>query len=47
MEQVKHRHKVKIEKTLYVDRFFIQNREKIEVISNNVKSLREQIHILE
>ena len=41
MEQVKSRHKVEIEKTLYVDRFMIQNKEKSEQISSKVKSLRE------
>ena len=46
-EQVKSRHKVEIEKTLYVDRFMMQNKEKSEQISNKVKSLREQIKVLE
>ena len=32
---------------LYVDRFMMQNKEKSEAIQNNVKSLREQIKILE
>ena len=31
-EQVKSRHKVEIEKTLYVDRFMMQNKEKSEQI---------------
>jgi uncharacterized UBP type Zn finger protein len=40
-EQVKSRHKVEIEKTLYIDRFMMNNKEKSEQISNKVKSLRE------
>ena len=38
---------MEIEKTLYVDRFMMKNKEKSEQISNKVKSLREQIKVLE
>ena len=36
-----------IEKTIYVDRFMMQNSERSEQISNHVAKLREQIKMLE
>ena len=44
---VKLRHKSKIEKTLYVDRYLIENKEKTEKIQEQVKKLRESIKHLE
>jgi len=38
---------VQIEKTLYIDRFLLKNRELSENISSHVKYLREQIKHLE
>lgn len=46
-EPFKHRHKVAIEKTIYVDRFMMQNSERSEQISNHVAKLRDQIKMLE
>lgn len=46
-EAFKHRHKVAIEKTIYVDRFMVQNSERSEQISTHVAKLREQIKKLE
>ena len=46
-EPFKHRHKVAIEKTIYVDRFMMSNSERSEQISNHVAKLREQIKMLE
>lgn len=46
-EPFKHRHKVAIEKTLYVDRFMMQNSERSQQISTHVAKLREQIRTLE
>ena len=46
-ELFKHRHKVAIEKVLYVDRFMIQNKAKSEQLSSHVRKLREQIKHLE
>ena len=46
-ETIKHKHKVQIEPTLYVDRFLMANKEKSTQISNHVAKLREQIHHLE
>lgn len=46
-EPFKHRHKVAIEKTIYVDRFMHQNNERSEQISNHVAKLRDQIKTLE
>ena len=43
----KHRHKVTIEKTMYLDRFLIENKTKSEQISNYVKKLRGEIKHLE
>ena len=43
----KNRHKVAIEKTLYVDRFMHQNKVMSEKLSNNVQKLREHIKNLE
>jgi hypothetical protein len=40
-ELFKHRHKVQIEKKLFVDRFLIKNKEMSETIQNHVMSLRE------
>ena len=39
-EAIKHKHKVQIEKTLYVDRFLLANKEKSTQISNHVAKLR-------
>lgn len=44
---VKLRHKSKIEKTLYVDRYLMENKEKTEKIQEQVKKLRESIKHLE
>jgi uncharacterized UBP type Zn finger protein len=46
-EPFKHRHKVAIEKTIYVDRFMMQNSERSQQISNHVAALRGQIKKLE
>ena len=46
-EPFKHRHKVAIEKTIYVDRFMMQNSERSEQISNHVATLRGQMKRLE
>jgi hypothetical protein len=46
-EPFKHRHKVAIEKTLYIDRFMIQNSERSQQLSNHVAKLRDQIKMLE
>jgi len=43
----KNRHKVQIEKTLYVDRFMYENKTLSEKLSTNVQKLREQIKHLE
>ena len=40
-ETIKHKHKVQIEKTLYIDRFLMANKEKSTQISNHVAKLRE------
>ena len=46
-EPFKHRHKVAIEKTLFIDRFMIQNSERSQQLSNHVAKLRDQIKMLE
>ena len=46
-EAQKHRHKVAIEKTLYVDRYMIGNKKKSEELQEHVHKLREQIQHLE
>jgi ubiquitin carboxyl-terminal hydrolase 25/28 len=46
-EAFKHRHRVAIEKTLYVDRYLIENKAKSEQLSQHVHKLREQIRHLE
>ena len=40
-QMVKHKHKVSLEKKIFVDRFLLQNAKKSEEISKTVSSLRE------
>ena len=46
-EAQKLRHRVAIEKTLYVDRYMIENKTKSEQLQDHVHKLREQIQHLE
>ena len=40
-EATKHRHRVEIEKTVLLDRFMLENKEKIKQIRAQVKTMRD------
>lgn len=46
-EAIKHRHKVEMEKTIMLDRFMLQNKDKQAKIRQTVQALRHQIACLE